>query len=604
MLGFCVCSMFGIQPAYSLGLGEVQLDSYIGQELSASIPVLSVADSSSMLVEITPLNNVVLASQIQNLNGQTLIRITSQQSINEPYIQFNLKVTDQAQVIVREFTALVDIKPEVSPTPFYSDQQYQQQVRPTNLTESSNPSDTLGPYEWAQPGNIPSRFGPVLDGQSLWRVARRINSAMGVTIDQMMWALFINNPDAFANSTIESLLAGTYLNIPEAYLLSNVSDTQAKENLNKMSTNTITFNDVAEEIKTVSTDEVDVRTEELVSTNDAEDSASAQTDDLMTESSNLVADEFKLSGLNEIAGLDENDAPNPNPQTIETINVLSVTVGNLTQELIRKDKRIEFLEEKIIALERVATLDSNPVDLSVTETITPTIVGAVTNVVNPVTISNEGSSSWLNRWWLWAAAILISLVALAFFIRKFLALNLFGRVDDIDFPTQMEAASLPNKGLESSQYPKLSVTDNAQPYVDDVVDELASNKDVSDDDIIENYSDYAEISVHYYDDADTVSVSEKPEKSNEQDVADFEIKLESLKKKENYPAISELLETARNVVIDDDRYYFERLQFYFQKKDEDEFYAFYDEIEYAIQHFPEDWNRQISEMVIELGQTA
>ena len=179
----------------------------------------------------------VLNSDVQVVNNQAIVRISSDQAINEPYVEFRLRIVDQAQILVREFTALLDIRQNISASSQTLNSSIPYNVSQVTSLPVADAADILGPYEWAEPGRVPAKFGPVLDGQSLWRVARRINTAMGVSIEQMMWALYTKNPDAFSNQTIESLRAGVVLDIPKLYEVSNISTVQAKSNIDNVSTN-------------------------------------------------------------------------------------------------------------------------------------------------------------------------------------------------------------------------------------------------------------------------------------------------------------------------------------------------------------------------------
>ncbi len=656
-IGIFLPLMLVASPSYGLGLGTVSINSYIGEELAASIPVLSVSNISNLVVEITPLNNVNLQSEIGSINGQSLILIRSDQLINEPYVQFSLRVVDQEQILVREFTVLLDIKQDAfaatqgtdTSVPFNTPQIFSEQVANTAI------ADILGPYEWAEAGRIPARFGPVLDGQSLWRVARRINSAMGVTIEQMMWALYTKNPQAFSNETIESLRAGVILDIPRLYEVSNTSTVQATRNIDGVSANNLIVKPVD---STVSTDEVVVDdSAELGTTDQNQQFADADRGDSESETSNQVDAEFKLSGLDDMAGVDPNNLEGANARAMETINVLSVTVGNLTQELINKDKQIEYLEGKIQALEGVAALDSigfefesetlatvsqvddtqvadspdpinslepvggaeqldvlETVDIAETTTVVPELQASNSEIeVIPDTLDSpelendaepiqsvelSNSRSLIQPWVLWLGLGVIALLGLLALRNKLKALNLFGGEDNIDFPTQMTTGQTNEHAVKNKNFSDLSASNKA-------VKEPEAAR--SDDDEYDEYSSYSDISINYIDEDVIAEVQNEIDTKNkaeaqEIDFAKFEKELESLVESENYVKVVDLLESARKQVIDEDRYFFERLRCFFLDKDEDGFYAFYDEIEYNIQHFPENWNRQISEMVIELGQ--
>jgi len=91
----------------------------------------------------------------------------------------------------------------------------------------------------------------VLDGQSLWRVARRISPAMNASNNQMMWALFKANPEAFSDGTIESLRAGSFLSIPSARNVVSVPDFEAKIFLDSLSAGSATGNAQVEQTASI-----------------------------------------------------------------------------------------------------------------------------------------------------------------------------------------------------------------------------------------------------------------------------------------------------------------------------------------------------------------
>ncbi len=576
------------QPSYGLGLGDVKLQSYIGQRLAASIPLLSVSDSNSLLVEVTPLNNVVLQSQVQKVNNELVVGVSSEQLISEPYLQFSLKVEDSNQTIVREFTVLLEINPQTgsssqsinASTPYNSQQLLSERI----VDFSATSGDTLlGPYEWAQKDQIPSRFGAVLDGQSLWRVARRINSAMDVSLNQMMWALYLSNPDAFSNDSIESLRAGVFLDIPQFSVVSSVSDGQAKRNLESLSVLSQAADVPTSEVAVVGEDSVIAQSEQIEDPATLDESIS----NLVSEATEPDEDSFRLLGLDDTSLINADNPTETNLQTIETINVLSVTVGNLTQELIRKDKQIEFLEEKISALEGVAALDSIPSESGSSLLELPST--SLSQATESSTIATNELE--IKPWYLWLGLFLITSLGLLFFRNKLKELNLFGDTDEIEFVKQKNiniTTSSTLSDIKSRDFSEKSTSDKG-------------DDNFAEDDLDDGYNSFADISINYIDEDSIVDIQDTT-KYLEKDYIEFEKNLESLIKKDDYDEVIELLTSSRNKIIDDDRYYFERLRCYFLKKDEDGFYAFYDEIEYTIQHFPENWNRKISEMVIELGQ--
>jgi len=215
---------------HGLGIGGAESNSFIGQPLSVRIPLFNVSQPNSIEITIDSdqfdgLGQPSITAELDRSNSQLAIKVTTDQIINEPYISFSLDLVDANSEFNKEFIVLMDL-PE-KPISGVSSQNsnvisgvdgpsvLQSSAISSFESDSDQYTDELmGPYETAQAGRIPKKFGAVLNGQSLWRVARRINGAMGVTKSQMIWALYQANPKAFSTKSITSLKAGVFLDIP------------------------------------------------------------------------------------------------------------------------------------------------------------------------------------------------------------------------------------------------------------------------------------------------------------------------------------------------------------------------------------------------------
>jgi len=184
----------------------------------------------------------------------------------------------------------------------------------------------MGPYDWADEGFIPQNFGPVLDGQSLWRVARRINKAMGVSVDQMMWGLYRENPQAFSGKTVDTLTSGVTLKIPQESLVRELTERQAIEALANNTGASVAqgFNDNNAE----STDAENVPAETSSNIKDVVPD--------VVDSSNGSSEQSEDIGGMVISPIDR--------QLLDTLNT---TVIDLQKQIIDKDREIEFLRSEL-----------------------------------------------------------------------------------------------------------------------------------------------------------------------------------------------------------------------------------------------------------------
>jgi len=370
LLSFVIVSFNGlglVNNAYALGLGTPNADSFIGERLVVRIPLLNVQNSDQLVVSLGPnvsaSSTTVLSVSVDRSSAQPSVLIRSVSLMTEPYINFTLNLTDGQSSFVKEFTVLLNLAPGVGnasaslsssgsanidrsqrlgsnqiltePIDNSFNNSINNRDRAGNFNGSRATGSVLGPFDFAQSNNIPEKFGAVLDGQSLWRVARRINGAMGVSINQMMLGLYKRNPEAFSSESVDSLKAGVFLDIPSFAQVNELSDGEAKLVLDRLSSG--------------------------APSPVAERSAGSESDSLPFQLTAI--DEIVESSTGVVSSIsDQDDQGNSSvndEKTQEIISSLAKTVGNLTQELIRKDNQIKFLTAKVEALEAYANIDGD-----------------------------------------------------------------------------------------------------------------------------------------------------------------------------------------------------------------------------------------------------
>ena len=251
-LALAVALTFGVsavpETARAAGLGPLTVQSALGQPLKAEVEVTSVTpeELQSLSVRLAPQAafrqagiefNPALASlrfSLDKSNGRHIVRITSTQAINEPFVDLLLELNWATGRLVREYTFLLD-PPELrvgkTPEPITS-VVVAQTPAPAPVTApkpspASEPAVKTGPAP--APAPAPSATSApkpdtssssasevkVKSGDTLSKIAVR-NLPSGVTLEQMLVALYRANPNAFAGSNMNRLKAGTILRLPEA----------------------------------------------------------------------------------------------------------------------------------------------------------------------------------------------------------------------------------------------------------------------------------------------------------------------------------------------------------------------------------------------------
>ena len=249
--------------AMALGLGKIELKSALNQPLDGTIPLLSVRekDLEHLKVKLASpadfkragIDRPYYLSKIdfeivQKPDKKYIVKLTTLDSIQEPFINFLVEVRWANGKMLREFTVLLDppvtqstyqrpdvVKPKqvekpvkkVSKKPGKPKKKAASKgvavsKRPKIATESRTRKGS-GRTSGATSGTYKVR-----SGQTLWKIAREVRDRDSQSVEQMMMALYKNNPKAFSKNNMNSLLAGRVLDIPSDEQVQSLSNAEAK----------------------------------------------------------------------------------------------------------------------------------------------------------------------------------------------------------------------------------------------------------------------------------------------------------------------------------------------------------------------------------------
>ena len=232
-------------PLHGLGagLGKLTVLSALGQPLSAEIEIASLqpGEEDSLVARFaTPdayrqagieLNPAVLGVRfsIERRSGRHVIRLASNAPINEPFLNVLVELSWNTGRLVREYTFLLD-PPEykgpqpVAPAPA---------ARPAPATTAPVPAPRaveqrpMAPAPASAAAAASGKTYEVKKGDTLARIAAQTNPG-GVSLQQMLIALYRANPDAFIGDNINRLRAGRILNVPDQAAASGVDEADAR----------------------------------------------------------------------------------------------------------------------------------------------------------------------------------------------------------------------------------------------------------------------------------------------------------------------------------------------------------------------------------------
>ncbi len=254
----------------ALGLGEIDVRSRLNQRFVASIPLSALAADEAESVRVALASNAefdragiergdylsTLTFNVVN-DGNPRIEISSSQVVREPFLNFLLSVNASSGRLLREYTVLLDPPgvgaapesarpipvpapaPVSSPSEFYQTaEEAKRPVVSASAPAASKPAPALTPVPAASGAAAPApvaaptalgegEYGPVQSGETFWSIASRLRPEAGVTMDQMLLAIYENNRESF-DGGINGLRRGAVLKVPSPDSIRAVSPAAAK----------------------------------------------------------------------------------------------------------------------------------------------------------------------------------------------------------------------------------------------------------------------------------------------------------------------------------------------------------------------------------------
>jgi len=258
-----IALLFALLPgvAGAAGMGKISVLSTIGQPLIAEIDLsVSAEELSSLDVRLAVPDAYQQANLQYNTaltgaratiekrpNGTHFIRIVTKRPVTEPFIDLLVQLTWTAGRLSREYTALLDppsIAPARAPVPAPVISAIPES-RPAPAAEKPAPasvaipvpapaapavapiapmvSTPVTPVTPVTPAAVPApapatttsrEYGPIERGETLGKIALNVKPD-GVTLEQMLIALYRSNPDAFIQNNLNLMRTGKILRVPD-----------------------------------------------------------------------------------------------------------------------------------------------------------------------------------------------------------------------------------------------------------------------------------------------------------------------------------------------------------------------------------------------------
>ena len=238
------------QPLWALGLGEIHSTSILGEQLRARIAVIS--DDAQLAADEVKVTRISFAEAerlgidlmsdsrgirvvARNTDQGLVVEVSSQQVINEPFLNFVVKLEWPKGSVYREYTLLLDL-PMVAPSSSSAQPRAQStaDIGKKSNADISNVRNAPKRFRASLPSALPSTSTAsnnsskstnsgsgyrVQIGDSLLLLAEQWlksnpEAATGASLESVAQWLLDNNPKAFARGDANQLMAGMLLTMP------------------------------------------------------------------------------------------------------------------------------------------------------------------------------------------------------------------------------------------------------------------------------------------------------------------------------------------------------------------------------------------------------
>ncbi|MBR7748407.1 FimV family protein [Undibacterium sp. BYS107W] len=251
-------SLLVFSNAYATGLGKLTVLSSLGQPLRAEIELTSPnkEEINSLVPKLASIEafrqaniefNPALLSlrfAVEQRGNSYIIRVTSTQAMNEPWVDFLLEMNASNGKLVREYTFLLDpvdlstgqsaqvVNPSGSSAKSLASGQIASAEPKAKVLTANQESESIKktPIKSTAPSksaNADGRQYRVKPGDTLMRIAS--SNLNGVSLDQMLVSIYRANPQAFVGDNMNRLKAGQILTIPETEEAKVSSSSEARQ---------------------------------------------------------------------------------------------------------------------------------------------------------------------------------------------------------------------------------------------------------------------------------------------------------------------------------------------------------------------------------------
>ncbi len=461
------------QIAWSLGLGEAKVESFLGQPLEVKIELITQASDDLASVSASLASaadyqligasrddvSVPLQFSIENPDGNAYISVRSKLDINNPVLRLILEVNWPNGRMLREYTLFLDPSTFSQPAPApriesvaKAEPATEAQPAPTPRVETASTAGRATEAQPPQPASAPAgdavisgadEYGPVKRGDTLWRIAKDWSAGSGLNLNKVMLAIQRENPRAFSKNNINLLQRGAILRMPQRDDVNSMSSATARNEVQQQSDAFQSRQSVSmasSAVPLISEESVaaepvlDVRVPEKIEAQ-VEEQIEEQTGEQLAQNeeplpepvteeepipSELAPSQLELlppsedNSLDSTYGFEESEAA---ADDAVSARALREELSRKEEELINQQQQNEYLEQRLAELEdqleesRKGTVEDKNL-ASMEERLREERLSDAKSDAPKVVSSPQPDEPWYSRFWLWLVGLLVLVVVI------------------------------------------------------------------------------------------------------------------------------------------------------------------------------------------------
>jgi len=447
------------QIAWSLGLGEAKVESFLGQPLDVKIELITQASDDLASVSASLASaadyqligasrddvSVPLQFSVENPDGNAYISVRSKLDINNPVLRLILEVNWPNGRMLREYTLFLDPSTFSQPAPA-------PRIETEKKVDTASTAGRATEAQPPQPASAPAgdtvisgadEYGPVKSGDTLWRIAKDWSAGSGLNLNKVMLAIQRENPRAFSKNNINLLQRGAILRMPQRDDVNSMSSATARNEVQQQSDafqSRKSISMASPAVPLISEESVaaepvlDVKVPEKVEEQIEEQTGEqlAQNEEPLPEPvteeepipselrTELAPSQLELlppsedNSLDSTYGFEESEA-----EADEAVSerALREELSRKEEELINQQQQNEYLEQRLAELEdqleesRKGTVEDKNL-ASMEDRLREERLSNAKSDAPKVVSSPKPDEPWYSRFWLWLVGLLVLVVVI------------------------------------------------------------------------------------------------------------------------------------------------------------------------------------------------